>query len=196
MCLWEWMNFSPPLPLAVKIHKLLGSNDKTAQLRWPLMSNSSASRFLSIIRQTHMIIIFMVSSMPCTTKITRSVDNIFSRATLTVTLLSKQIRKHWNWPQVGHEFRCVQTVQSQLTSALSRFFCDSMADLHAHPSNADFRDGGRPHFCVVLSPLWGVLHYFPTATSEYPHIPSAFLSALPCTEALYHITPSISSISF
>lgn len=42
--------------------------------------------------------------------------------------------------------------------------------------HVDFRNSGRSHLCVVLSPLWRVLHYFPTATLEYPQIPSTFLS--------------------
>lgn len=42
----------------------------------------------------------------------------------------------------------------------------------------DLWNSGRPHLYVVLIPLWGALHSFPPATSEYPHIPSTVLSVL------------------
>lgn len=83
-------------------------------------------------------------------------------------------------------------VQYQLNSTPFLFYVvlwQIFIQIGSRTVHVNLGNSGRPRLCVVLSPLWGALHYFPTATSEYPHIPSTFLSGLPHTEALYHITP-------
>lgn len=87
------------------------------------------------------------------------------------------------------EFRCLGAVQSQPCLFFLWLCGGSSSRLAASRVHVDLRNSRRPHLCVVLSPLWGALHYFPTATSEYPHIPLTFLPGLPRTEALYHNPP-------
>lgn len=94
------------------------------------------------------------------------------------------------------EFRCLRAVQSQPCLFLLWLCGGSSSRLAASCVHVDLGNSGRPHLCVVLSPLWGALHYFPTATSEYPHIPLTFLPSLPRTGALHHNPPPPHIFSF
>lgn len=120
-------------------------------------------------------------------KITKSGDNIFLGRGSTITEIKTL--------QLTTDFDACKLSGVGYTRAfppgfLMWFRGRSSSRLAASASTWTLETVRGPRLSVVLSPPWGALHYFPTATSEYPHIPSAFRSGLPCTEALHRVTPA------
>lgn len=127
----------------------MGSNDKIERLRWPLIN----SHVINCLGGCY----FPEGDLAIVTEI----------QTLKLATSLLWILIHAN--------------SSGLTSLNSQVLCGSAVKLifiqiGSISLHVGFRNSGRLRLCVVLSPLWGVLHYFPSATLEYPHIPSTFLS--------------------